>query len=144
MSFMSFCPTYLTGGDWRCRKEKDRRQTFTKLGQVCWVLRWRHTATSLLPFYFSSLLLLCFFYLLFETLLFFYSLKSWSLDSHCPMSSLVCFIYLFIHMCIHYLSHFSPIPSAHSISPLHPHPCFPAEPVLPFSAILLKRRHKQQ
>jgi hypothetical protein len=41
------------------------------------------------------------------------------------------FLYSFIHMCIHCLGHFCP----------HP-PHFQAEPVLPSSPILLKRRHK--
>jgi hypothetical protein len=51
------------------------------------------------------------------------------------------FFYSFIHMCIHCLGHYFP-------QPLHPHPLLPnpphfqAEPVLPLSLILLKRRHK--
>jgi hypothetical protein len=48
-----------------------------------------------------------------------------------------CLFYSFIHVCIH----FSPLPLP-SPSALLP-PCFQAEPVLPFSPILLTRRHKQ-
>jgi hypothetical protein len=48
--------------------------------------------------------------------------------------------YSFIHMCIHCLGHFSPLP------PFPPSPPFPpqsqAGPVLPLSLILLKKRHK--
>jgi hypothetical protein len=51
------------------------------------------------------------------------------------------FLYSFIHMCIHCLGHFSSLPSVPSLSP--PPPLFQAEPVLPFSPILLKSRHKQ-
>jgi hypothetical protein len=46
------------------------------------------------------------------------------------------YYYLFIHMCIHCLGHFSPLP----FFPLPPH--FQEETVLPLSLILLKRRHK--
>jgi hypothetical protein len=46
--------------------------------------------------------------------------------------------YSFIHMCIHCLGHFSPLASLPH--PLPPH--FQAEPVLPLSLILLKKRHK--
>jgi hypothetical protein len=58
--------------------------------------------------------------------------------------SWMCFsLYSYIHMYIHCLGHFSPPPSL-----LLPHPPtltsrFQAEPVLPFSPILLKRRQKQ-
>jgi hypothetical protein len=41
--------------------------------------------------------------------------------------------YSFIHMSIHCLGHFCPLPP----------PSLQAEPVLPLSLILLKRRHKQ-
>jgi hypothetical protein len=48
--------------------------------------------------------------------------------------------YLFIHMCIHCLGHFSPLPlPPPSSSPLH----FQAEPVLHFSPVPLKSRNKQ-
>jgi hypothetical protein len=49
-------------------------------------------------------------------------------------------LYSYIHMCIHCLGHFSPMSPITSYPPL---PHFQAEPVLPFSPILLKRRHKQ-
>jgi hypothetical protein len=45
--------------------------------------------------------------------------------------------YSFIHMCIHCLGHISPLP------PTSTSPHFQAEPGLPLSLILLKRRHKQ-
>jgi hypothetical protein len=43
-------------------------------------------------------------------------------------------------MCIHCLGHFFPLPPAHPSRPTPP--CFQAEPVLPLSLIMLKRRHK--
>jgi hypothetical protein len=47
------------------------------------------------------------------------------------------FFYSFIHMCIHYLGHFSFLrPTSTFSPPLH----FQTEPVLPLSLILLKRR----
>jgi hypothetical protein len=49
------------------------------------------------------------------------------------------FLYSYIHMCIHCLGHFSPLPLP---SPPAPH-LFLAEPVLPFFPILLTRIHKQ-
>jgi hypothetical protein len=55
-------------------------------------------------------------------------------------SHVLFFFNSFIHMCIHCLGHFSPLLPL-SCSPCHP-PCFQAEPVLPLSLILLKRRHK--
>jgi hypothetical protein len=51
------------------------------------------------------------------------------------------FYYSFIHMCIHCLGHFYPLPTSPTLSPLTlPH--FQAEPVLPLSLILLKKKHK--
>jgi hypothetical protein len=50
------------------------------------------------------------------------------------------FYYSFIHRCVYCLGHFSPLPPSPTFSPLLPH--FQAEPVLPLSIILLKRRHK--
>jgi hypothetical protein len=54
------------------------------------------------------------------------------------------FNFLFIYSHVHTL--FEPFlpPALHPfpLSPIHP-PCFQAEPVLPLSLILLKRRHKQ-
>jgi hypothetical protein len=47
------------------------------------------------------------------------------------------FYYSFIHMCIHCLVHFSPV-----APPLPSLPSLAAEPVLPLSLILLKRRHE--
>jgi hypothetical protein len=55
------------------KRTKDRRQTCKKLGSGGLALRWRHPTTSLLLFY---------------------SLKSWSLDSHCPMFLLISSIIL--------------------------------------------------
>jgi hypothetical protein len=49
-------------------------------GQVSWVLGWRHTSFLLLFFYFS---------LFFKAFLLFYSLKSQSLDLHCPIFPLI-------------------------------------------------------
>jgi hypothetical protein len=49
---------------------------------------------------------------------------------------------LFIHMCIHCLGHFSPLPPTYSFFPCTP-PLFQAQPVLPLSLISLKRKHKQ-
>jgi hypothetical protein len=51
------------------------------------------------------------------------------------------FFYSFIHMCIHCLGHFSPLPPVPTPSTQPPHH-FQPEPVLPLSLILLKRRHK--
>jgi hypothetical protein len=48
--------------------------------------------------------------------------------------------YSFIHVCIHCLGDFSSLLPAPSLSPTPPR--FQAEPVLPLSRILLKRRHK--
>jgi hypothetical protein len=50
---------------------------------VCWVLGWRCNNSLVASF------LLCFFSPFFKTLLLFYSLKSRSLDSHCPMFPLI-------------------------------------------------------
>jgi hypothetical protein len=47
---------------------------------------WMETHNSLITF---LLLLLCLFSLFFKTFLLFYSLKSWSLDLHCPMFPLI-------------------------------------------------------
>jgi hypothetical protein len=51
------------------------------------------------------------------------------------------FYYSFIHMCVHCLGQFSCL-SPHTNPLPHNHPRFQAEPVLPLSLILLKRRHK--
>jgi hypothetical protein len=85
----------LTGGNWRCRKDKDRRQTCKKLGSG--VLGARMEAHSnlvtsflLLFFYFASFLYSLkpyFFSLFFKAFLLFYSLKSQSLDSQTHNSS---------------------------------------------------------
>jgi hypothetical protein len=48
------------------------------------------------------------------------------------------FYYSFIHMCIHCLGHFSPLPSSPTLSPFPPQ--FQAGPVLPLSLVLLKKR----
>jgi hypothetical protein len=50
------------------------------------------------------------------------------------------FFYSFIHMCIHCLGHFSPLPPP-SLSPSFP-PQFQAGPVLPLSLVLLKKTDK--
>jgi hypothetical protein len=50
------------------------------------------------------------------------------------------FNYSFIHMCIHFLGHFSLLPPSPTLFPSATH--FQAEPVLPLSLILLKRRHE--
>jgi hypothetical protein len=50
------------------------------------------------------------------------------------------FYYSFIHMCIHCLGHITPLPPSPILSPSTSH--FQAEPVLPLSQILLKKRHK--
>jgi hypothetical protein len=50
-------------------------------------------------------------------------------------------VYSFIHTCIHCLGHLSPwalLTPSFSL----PSPCFQAEPVLPSSLTLLKKRHK--
>jgi hypothetical protein len=44
----------------------------------------------------------------------------------------------FIHICEHYLGHFSLPPPP----PSYPPPPFQAEPILPLSLIVLKRKHK--
>jgi hypothetical protein len=49
--------------------------------------------------------------------------------------------FFFIHMCIHF-GPFLPLPSKHSLTPTSQTPRFQAEPVLPFSLILLKNKHK--
>jgi hypothetical protein len=67
-------------------------------GQVCWVLRCRYTAVSLLLFSINSSFTLLLFSLFFKdlllkscfkTLFLFYSLKSLSLDLLCPIFSLI-------------------------------------------------------
>jgi hypothetical protein len=50
------------------------------------------------------------------------------------------FFSTFIHMCIHCLGHFSTLPPSSPFSPFPPQ--FQADPVLPLSLILLKKRHK--
>jgi hypothetical protein len=50
------------------------------------------------------------------------------------------FIYSFIHLCTHCLGHLSLLCPVPSIFPTLP--CFQAEPVLPSSPILLKRRQQ--
>jgi hypothetical protein len=63
------------------------------------------------------------------------------MDKDNRFSKITLKIYSFIHMCIHCLGHFSPLPLP---PPSPPHPLhFQAEPVLPSSPILLKRRHKK-
>jgi hypothetical protein len=58
------------------------------------------------------------------------------------MCSFISIFYSFIHMCIHYLSHFYPLTPPRTLPfPFTP-PRFQAEPVLPLSLILLKRIHK--
>jgi hypothetical protein len=62
---------------------------------------------------------------------------------------LFCFVLFisFIHMCIQYLGHFSPLPlpplfpPAPYLSSTPPH--YQAETILPLSLILLKREYKQ-
>jgi hypothetical protein len=70
-------------------------------------------------------------------------------EPRCPIyipgteiSTLFYFIlfYSFIHMCVYCLGHFSPLLPSLTLSPPSPH--FQAEPVLPLSLILWKRRHK--
>jgi hypothetical protein len=65
-------------------------------------------------------------------------------DSSTSITEPVFFLknYSFIHMCIHCLGHFCLLPSSATVSPLSPPPQFQAGPVLPFSLILLKKRHK--
>jgi hypothetical protein len=50
------------------------------------------------------------------------------------------YFYSFIHTCTHCLGHYSALSPTTSLSP--PTPFFQVESVLPFSLILLKRRHK--
>jgi hypothetical protein len=57
---------------------------------------------------------------------------------HCNKIPEIIF-YSLIHMCIHCLGHFYPLPLPLS----HTSPHFQAGPVLPLSLILLKRQHKQ-
>jgi hypothetical protein len=99
VSFVSSCPTNLTGGDWRCRK--DKRQICTKLGPgVLGAQMETHSSlvtSFLLLFYFASFLysLKCYFFSLFlKAFLLFYSLKSQSSDLHCPMFPLISSIIL--------------------------------------------------
>jgi hypothetical protein len=50
------------------------------------------------------------------------------------------FYYSFIHMCIHFLGHFSPLSPSPTLSPFYPQ--FQAGCILPLSLVLLKKRDK--
>jgi hypothetical protein len=82
---LSYRPNWERTGD--AERTKDRRQNIQEVGVRC-VGSLAGDTQHLCCFFFTSLLLLCFFSL-FKTLLLFYSLKSQSLESHCPMLPLI-------------------------------------------------------